>query len=154
MGIGFAIFTFFTGFLCGELTWGNGFSWDLRLYTAATLIVLYFAFIAMHHAIDSDTQADKATAVLAITTVAIIPLIKYSVEIGGLTVVHQSSSSIFSGQKSAIDKSYLIPLLTAIAGFYLMGVALVLRRARIEVLRRNKSAKWVKAMFDQQLEER
>ena len=153
VGAGFSVVMFVTGAIWGQAAWGQGVIWDPRLISAAALILLYFGILALYYAIDSHNQADQSVAVLAICTVVIVFLIKFAVSFNDneMASIHQSSSSLYSGDESAVDWHYLAPLLTAIFGFYLMGMSLVLRQARVEILVRNRTSKWGQTLFDKEL---
>ncbi|MCJ8314379.1 MAG: cytochrome c biogenesis protein CcsA [Saccharospirillaceae bacterium] len=153
VGAGFAVVMFVTGAIWGTPAWGQGIVWDPRLLGDGILVLLYFGILAVYSAIDSYEQADKTVAVLAICTVFILVFIKYAPAMEGLGMqsIHQDSSNVYSGNDSAIDKSYQRPLLMGIFGFMVMGMSLVLRQARVEVLVRYRTAKWVQAIFDKEL---
>ncbi|BCE00873.1 cytochrome c biogenesis protein CcsA [Marinicellulosiphila megalodicopiae] len=153
VGAGFAALMFITGAIWGQAAWGQGVVWDPRLISAAGLVLLYFGILALYYAIESTDQADKSVAVLAICTVVIVFLIKFAVSFSDdeMASIHQQSSSLYSGDESAVDWNYLAPLLGSIFGFYFMGMSLVLRAARAEILVRNRTAKWVQAWFDKAL---
>jgi len=155
VGAGFSLVMFITGAIWGQAAWGQGIIWDPRLISAAGLILLYFGILALYYAIDSTDQADQSVSVLAICTVVIVFLIKFAVSFNDneMASIHQNSSRLLSGEDSAVDLHYLLPLLTAIFGFYLMGMSLVLRQARVEILVRNRTAKWVQALFDKELKQ-
>jgi heme exporter protein C len=79
--------------------------------------------------------------VLAIVGVVNIPIIKYSVE--WWNSLHQAPSVTKMGRPS-MPVEMLTPLLMMMLGFTLLFGALLLMRLRGEVLRRERSASWIR----------
>jgi heme exporter protein C len=74
--------------------------------------------------------ASKLTAVLALVGVAILPIIKFSVE--WWNTLHQPST----GFTSTVDPSMRTPLLISALGFTLLFVAMHMKAMQNEILRR------------------
>ena len=87
-----------------------------------------------------SARADRASAVLAIVGVVNVPIIHYSVI--WWNSLHQAPSVMKFGRPT-MPASMLVPLLLMLAGFTLYFVALLLTRARGEVLRRERNARWI-----------
>jgi heme exporter protein C len=133
------VFTFLclvTGSLWGKPMWGAFWVWDPRLTSVLILFFLYLGLIALRSSMDDEALAGKLTAVLVLVGVAILPVIKYSVEWNSL---HQPASVTRLGAPT-IDPSLLWPLLLMAAGFLILFVALHLKAMRNEILRRRVKA--------------
>jgi heme exporter protein C len=134
-----AVFTglcLLTGMLWGKPMWGAFWVWDPRLTSVLILFVLYLGLIALRSSIEDESLAGKLTAVLALVGIAIIPVIKFSVDWNSL---HQPASITRLGSP-AIHSSLLWPLLAMFFGLTLLFVALHLKAMRNEVLRRRVKA--------------
>ena len=78
---------------------------------------------------------------LAIVGVINIPIIKYSVE--WWNTLHQPATFTVT-EKPAMPAEMWVPLLLMVLGFYCFFGAVVLMRMRLEVLRREARAAWVR----------
>mgnify|MGYP003694124085 CR=1 FL=1 len=105
------------------------------------LLFLYLGYIALRASIDDLQRADRASAVLALVGVVNVPIIHYSVV--WWNTLHQPAT-VTKMAAPSISTSMLIPLLMMIVGFTLCFVALLLVRVRGEVLRRERSAGWIR----------
>ena len=97
------------------------------------LFFLYLGLIALRSAIDEEALAARLTAILGLVGVAILPVIKFSVD--WWNTLHQPSSVLRLGGPT-IHPSLLTPLLVAAIGFTLCFLALHLAAMRNEILRR------------------
>ena len=138
-----------TGAVWGKPTWGSWWVWDARLTSMLILLFLYFGLIALGNAITNRDSAAKACAVLAIVGVINIPIIKYSVE--WWNTLHQGATFTLT-EKPAMPVEMWLPLLLTVLGFYCFFGAVLLLRMRLEVLKREARASWVKAEVQNSLE--
>ena len=130
-----ATFTFLalaTGSLWGKPMWGTFWVWDPRLTSVLLLFFLYLGLIALRSSIEDETLASKLTAVLSLVGIAILPVIKFSVEWNSL---HQPASVMRLGAPT-IHATLLRPLLVMALGCSVLFVALHLKAMRNEILRR------------------
>ena len=133
IGAAFTFLALVTGAVWGKPMWGTWWVWDARLY---------LAYISLNNAFDNPKTAAKASSVLAIVGLVNIPIIYYSVE--WWNSLHQGSSVSVTKVSMQIDMFYAL-LLISFAFKFLYG-ALVLMRARDEVLIREQNSRWVKAI--------
>jgi heme exporter protein C len=124
--------------------WGAWWVWDARLTSELILLFLYLGYIALVSAIEDRRTAARAGGVLILVGVVNIPTIHYSVE--WWNTLHQGPTITKMG-KPNIHVSMLIPLLLMAVGFQLYYFTVVLMRARVEVLEREKRSGWVQEMF-------
>jgi heme exporter protein C len=96
--------------------------------------------MGLRNSIDDVGRADRASAVLAIVGVVNVPIIHYSVI--WWNSLHQAPSVMKFGQPT-MPASMLVPLLLMLAGFTMYFVALLLIRSRGELLRRERTARWI-----------
>lgn len=143
IGAWMTVIALVTGAIWGKPTWGSWWVWDARLTSMLILLFLYFGVIALSHAISNRDSAAKATALLAVVGVVNIPIIKYSVD--WWTSLHQPATFTVTG-KAAMPMEMWLPLLIMVLGFYCFFGAVLLLRMRLEVLRREARASWVKAL--------
>ena len=71
-----AIFTalgLITGALWGKPMWGTYWVWDARLTSFLLLLFLYLGYMALWNAIEDETRAARAAAILALVGVVNIP---------------------------------------------------------------------------------
>jgi heme exporter protein C len=104
--------------------------WDARLTSVLILFFLYLGLVALRSSFDDEALAGKLTAVLALVGVAVLPVIKFSVE--RWNTLHQPST----GFTSSIDPAMRGPLLISAVGFTLLFFALHLKAMRNEIVRR------------------
>ena len=130
-----------TGAIWGKPTWGSWWVWDARLTSMLILLFLDFGIIALGQAIRHRDIAAKACAVLAIDGVINIPIIKYSVE--WWNTLHQGATFTLT-EKPAMPAEMWLPLLCTALGFYCFFGVVLLLRMRLEVLKREARASWVK----------
>src|SRR5258705_8873162 len=134
-----AIFTFLcllTGMLWGKPMWGAFWVWDPRLTSVLILFFLYLGLIALRSSIEDEALAAKLTAVLSLVGIAILPVIKFSVEWNSL---HQPASVMRLGAPT-IHPSLLWPLLVMAVAMTVLFLALHLKAMRNEILRRRVKA--------------
>lgn len=145
IGASFTFIALVTGSLWGKPMWGTYWVWDARLTSELILLFLYFGYMALQSAIEEQRAADKASGLLLIVGVVNIPIIHYSVE--WWNTLHQGATVSKFG-KPSIDIHMLIPLLLMAVAFKLFYAAVVLVRARNEVLYRDRSRRWVREMIE------
>jgi heme exporter protein C len=129
-----------TGAFWGQTSWGTWWDWDPRMTTQLILLFLYMGYIALHSAIDDNRRADRASAVLAMVGLAIVPVIYYSINCPNpneCASLHQESSL------KRIEVNILIAMLVTVAGFWMYCFAVILMRARNIILQRESKSTWV-----------
>ena len=140
IGASFTAVALITGSLWGRPMWGTFWEWDPRLTSELLLLFLYLGYAWIRSAIEDVARADRASAVLAIVGFVNVPIIHYSVL--WWNSLHQAPSVMKFG-KPTMPPSMLVPLLMMMLGFTLYFAALVLVRARGELLRRERATRWV-----------
>ncbi|WP_439544525.1 heme ABC transporter permease [Hyphomicrobium sp.] len=130
IGAAFTLAALITGSLWGKPMWGTYWVWDARLTSVLILFFLYLGLIALRSSLEDEALAGKLTAVLALVGVAILPIIKFSVD--WWNTLHQPST----GFTSTVDASMRTPLLLSAVGFTLLFIALHLKSMQTEILRR------------------
>jgi heme exporter protein C len=143
IGAAFTFLALVTGAVWGKPMWGTWWVWDARLTSELILLFLYLAYMSLNNAFDNPKTAAKASSVLAIVGLVNIPIIYYSVE--WWNSLHQGSSVSVTKVSMQIDMFYAL-LLISFAFKFLYG-ALVLMRARDELLVREQNSRWVKAII-------
>ncbi len=133
IGAAFTFLALVTGALWGKPMWGAYWVWDARLTSMLILFFLYLGLMALRSSIDEEATAAKLTAILGLVGVAILPVIKFSVE--WWNTLHQPASVMKLGGP-AIHASILWPLLISAAGFTLLFAAMHMKAMQNEILRR------------------
>jgi len=141
IGAWFTVVSLITGMLWGKPMWGTYWVWDPRLTAQLVLLFLYLGYMGLRSGIDDLARADRASAVLAIVGVINIPIIRFSVE--WWNSIHQAPS-VMKMDRPSMPMDMLAPLLMMLLGFTLYFAAVMLVRLRAEVLRRERSASWIK----------
>ena len=145
IGASFTFLALVTGSIWGKPMWGTWWVWDARLTSELILLFLYLGVIALHNAIDDKRTAARATAILAIVGVVNIPIIHYSVE--WWNTLHQGAT-VAKFDKPSMHIDMLIPLLVMAVAAKLFYAAVVLVRARNEVLYRDRNRRWVRELIE------
>ena len=140
VGAWFTVLALVTGSLWGRPMWGTYWEWDPRLTSELVLLFLFLGYLGLRGAIDETARADRASAVLALVGVINLPIIHYSVD--WWNSLHQGHTLLKFGRAS-MPPSMLTPLLLMMLAFVLYFAAVMLTRARGEVLRRERNARWV-----------
>ncbi len=148
VGASFTFLALATGSLWGKPMWGTWWVWDARLTSELLLLFLYLGIIALHSAIEDKRVAARAVSILALVGVVNIPVIHYSVE--WWNTLHQTASVSKMG-KPSMDTSMLMPLLIMAISFKLYYGAVVLMRARAEIVERERNARWVQDLVEQEV---
>lgn len=144
VGAWFTAVSLLTGMLWGKPMWGTYWVWDPRLTAQLILLFLYLGYMGLRAGIDDLGRADKASAVLAIVGVVNIPIIRYSVE--WWNSIHQAPS-VMKMDRPSMPFDMLAPLLMMLLGFTLYFAAVMLVRLRAEILRRERTASWIREVL-------
>ncbi len=137
LGAVFTALGLITGSLWGRPMWGAFWVWDGRLTSFLLLLFLYLGYIALGHAIEDETRAARASAILAIVGAVNLPIIHFSVT--WWTTLHQGESLLKQGGPS-IAPVFLWPLLLMALFYTLLFFTLWTVRMRTEILNRRASA--------------
>lgn len=138
LGAVFTALALVTGSLWGKPTWGTWWVWDARLTSFLLLLFLYLGYIALWNAMEDETRAARAAAILAIVGAVNLPIIVFSVE--WWNTLHQGES-IFRAGGPSIAPVFLWPLLIMAAGYTLLFGSLWIVRIRTAIIRRNIRAR-------------
>ena len=143
IGAGFTFLTLVTGSLWGRPMWGAWWAWDPRLTSELILLFLYLGYMALQSAIEDRRMAAQAGAILALVGVVNIPIIHYSVI--WWSSLHQGPSVGRFGAP-AIHAEMLTPLLIMAAACLFYFLALLLLRARCELLENECNSGWAREL--------
>lgn len=141
LGAWFTALALLTGSLWGKPMWGTYWVWDARLTSELILLFLYLGYIALQGAIEDRRIAARAGAILALVGTVNIPIIHYSVE--WWNTLHQGPT-VTKFDKPSIDTSMLIPLLIMSLAYTFYFFAVMMQRARCEILAAERHTSWVK----------
>jgi heme exporter protein C len=130
LGALFTALGLITGALWGKPMWGTFWAWDARLTSFLLLFFLYLGYMALWSAIEDETRAARACAILALVGAADLPIIKFSVD--WWNTLHQGDS-LMSGDIAPV---FLWPLLSMMLGYLLLFITLWLVRIRTMILER------------------
>ena len=125
-GFVFTVICLATGSIWGRPTWGTWWVWDGRLTSMLVLAFLYLAYMALASAAEREGVSARIPAIFGLVGAINIPIINRSVV--WWNSLHQPPSITVG--KSAIDPSFLWPLLVATIGFSLIFGGVVLARMR------------------------
>lgn len=115
-----------TGSLWARPTWGTWWVWDGRVTSMLVLMFLYFGYMALAQAVNREGGSSRIPAIFGLVGAINIPIINRSVV--WWQSLHQPPSITLG--KSAIDSTFLVPLLIAVLGFSLLFGGVVLARMR------------------------
>jgi len=145
-----ALFTFialFTGSFWGHPSWGTWWDWDPRLTSELILFFLYVGYIALGSAIDDPRRADKASALLAIVGLVMVPIIFWSINCpdpNQCAALHQRSSM------DRMDPNILFAMLIMTFGFWMYSFATIFMRVRTVILAREAETTWVRDILERE----
>jgi heme exporter protein C len=133
LGATFTALGLVTGSLWGRPMWGAWWVWDGRLTSFLLLLFLYLGYIALWNAIEDETRAARAAAILALVGAVNLPVIEFSVD--WWTTLHQGESILRKGGP-LIASVYLWPLFAMAAGYTFLFFTLWTMRIQTEILNR------------------
>jgi len=133
LGAVFTALGLVTGSLWGRPMWGAWWVWDGRLTSFLLLLFLYLGYIALWNAIEDETRAAKACAILALVGAVNLPIIEFSVD--WWTTLHQGESIVRAGGP-LISSVFLWPLFAMALGYTFLFFTLWMVRIRTEILTR------------------
>lgn len=136
-GAAFTALALVTGALWGQPMWGTWWVWDARLTSVLVLFLFYLGYMALLASIDDEAKAGRAAAVLGLVGLINLPIVKFSVD--WWNTLHQPASLLRAGGTS-LDPAYLAPLLTMMAAYGLLFLAIWTTAIRTEVTRRRVAA--------------
>ena len=146
IGAAFTVITLATGSIWGKPMWGTWWDWDPRLTTELILLFLYLGVIGLYHAGDDRRASARMAGLLAIVGVALLPVIRYSVE--WWDSLHQGQTIRVFGE-SSMDPSMVAPLWWMVAGTKFWFAGSLLSRARADNLRREAGKDWVRKLAEE-----
>jgi heme exporter protein C len=132
-GAAFTALALITGSLWGQPMWGAWWVWDARLTSVLVLFLLYLGYMALRSAIDDEQKAARAAAVLGLVGLINLPIVKFSVD--WWNTLHQPASLLRAGG-SSLAPVVLWPLLTMMAAYAALFLAIWLTAIRTEIVRR------------------
>jgi heme exporter protein C len=145
-----AIFTaiaLFSGAFWGQPSWGTWWDWDPRLTSELILFFLYIGYIALHSAIDDQRRADRASALLAIVGLVMVPVIFWSINCpdpNQCAALHQRSSL------SQMEGNILFAMLVMTFGLWMYSFAAVFSRVRTTILAREAETSWAREILEKE----
>ena len=132
-GAAFTALALITGSLWGQPMWGTWWVWDARLTSVLVLFLFYLGYMALRASIDDEQKAARAAAVLGLVGLINLPIVKFSVD--WWNTLHQPASLLRAGG-SSLDPVFLAPLLTMMAAWGALFLAVWLTAIRTEITRR------------------
>jgi len=144
IGATYTIIALFTGALWGKPMWGTWWIWDARLTSELILLFLYLGYMGLRSAIREPKRSAHASAILAIVGMVDIPIIHFSVE--WWATLHQGAT-LAKFARPSIAPQMLYPLLAMLGAFTLFYAVILCIRVRLEILKREQKALWVREWF-------
>ena len=132
-GAAFTALALITGSLWGQPMWGTWWVWDARLTSVLVLFLFYLGYMALRASIDDEQKAARAAAVLGLVGLINLPIVKFSVD--WWNTLHQPASLLRAGG-SSLAPVFLAPLLTMMAAYGALFLAVWLTSIRTEITRR------------------
>jgi heme exporter protein C len=145
VGALFTAVTLATGSIWGKPMWGTWWDWDPRLTSELVLLFMYLGVIGLYSAIEDRRAAARAASFLAIVGVALLPVIRYSVE--WWNSLHQGATIKLFGE-STMDASMAWPLWVMVFATKFWVVGSLLQRARADNLEREAGKDWARASVE------
>lgn len=133
-GAAYTLLALVTGSLWGKPMWGAWWVWgDARLMSVLVLFLFYVGYMALRASIDDEAKAARAAAVLGLVGLINLPIVKFSVD--WWNTLHQPASLVRADGPS-MPAIFLTPLLTMMAAYAVLFLALWLTAIRTEIVRR------------------
>jgi heme exporter protein C len=103
--------------------------WDARLTTTALLFVTYIGYLAVRRLGGDHHRRARRSAVLGLLSVALIPLVHWSVRLW--RSLHQDATVLRTDGQVKMDGLMLFSLFVGVVAFTLLYVWLMLHRTRV-----------------------
>jgi heme exporter protein C len=132
-GAAYTALALVTGSLWGRPMWGTWWVWDARLTSVLVLFLFYLGYMALRSSIEDEAKAARAAAVLGLVGLINLPIVKFSVD--WWNTLHQPAS-LLRAEGTSLAPVFLWPLLTMMAAYGVLFLALWLTAIRTEVTRR------------------
>ncbi len=130
-----------TGALWGKPTWGTYWAWDARLTSMLVLLFIYLGIMGLYAAFEDRRKGARVASVLILVGLVNIPIIHFSVE--WWTTLHQGATIRLFGE-STMDPSMLPPLIYMTIATKFLYAALLLMRARTELVDQDRRRSWTR----------
>jgi heme exporter protein C len=117
------------GSLWARPTWGVWWDWDVRLTTSLIMLLLFSGVLALRSFVDEPERRATWTAIAAIISYVDVPLVYFCVR--WWRSLHQVQSS-----PETVDTMMVVPLRLNSFAFLFLAIFFIVRRARLELLRR------------------
>jgi len=138
VGMVFTIIALATGALWGQPMWGTWWEWDPRLTSFLILFLFYLGYMALWEAIENPDSAADLTAVLCLVGSVFAVISRYALLFWNQGL-HQGATLSMDAEQN-ISNVFWYPLVTTLAGFVFLFVALVLYRTQTEIRSRRLKA--------------
>lgn len=133
-GAAYTALALITGSLWGKPMWGAWWAWgDARLMSVLILFLFYLGYMALRASIDDEAKAARAAAVLGLVGLVNLPIVKFSVD--WWNTLHQPAS-LMRADGPAMPAAFLAPLLTMMAAYGVLFLAVWITAIRTEIVRR------------------
>ena len=136
----FAFLALWTGSLWGKPIWDTWWAWEARLTAEMILLLLYFAFAALHVAIDRPRVADRAAAVLALLGVLSVPMAYYAMQWWS-NLPHAAPVSL--KRMPSLPAATLVSTALMLFACWMYSIAASFWRVRSLILERERDSEWV-----------
>ncbi|MDE0209006.1 MAG: heme ABC transporter permease [Boseongicola sp.] len=131
VGVAMTLIALFTGAVWGQPMWGSWWEWDPRLTSFLILFLFYLGYMALWSSVENPDTAADLTSMLCVVGSVFALLSRYAVNFWSQGL-HQAASLSLDRDEN-MSNEFWLPLVTSIAGFVILFVALVLLRTRCEI---------------------
>jgi len=119
------------GSIWARATWGVWWDWDVRLTTSLIMLLLFAGVLAMRSFVQDPDRRGTWTAVAAIVAYIDVPMVYFCVR--WWRSLHQVQST-----PDTVASSMILPLRMNAFALLFLGIWMVVYRARLATLRRQK----------------
>jgi heme exporter protein C len=138
VGMVFTLIALATGAIWGQPMWGTWWEWDPRLTSFLILFLFYLGYMALWEAVENPDAAADLTSVLCLVGSVFAVISRYALVFWNQGL-HQGATLSLDAEQNISDV-FWYPLITALAGFGFLFLALVLYRTRTEIRARRLKA--------------
>lgn len=130
VGVLFCGLVLLTGPLWAKGTWGQWWSWDLRLTLTLLLFLVYLSYLLLRSFTEGSERTARFAAVYGIAGLAVIPLNYFAVELAGGRTIHPENL-----ERGSLGEGMGAPFAVGVAAALVAFAHLWLRRAEVAALR-------------------
>lgn len=140
VGVLFCALVLLTGPIWAKGTWGQWWSWDLRLTLTLLLFLVYCSYLLLRSFTEGSERTARFAAVYGIAGLAVIPLNYFAIELAGGRTIHPENL-----ERGSLGEGMGAPFAVGVAAALVGFAYLWLQRVEVAALRAERARREAEA---------